>query len=155
VGELTREALDVGCAKIIIGCDDSRTSDRGIGMLQALGVRFLDTDGEELPIAAECQSLSHLDKICSDELHPRLCEDADESELVRIRSKANDILVQRVQIEAVCNIKNVFCGSRGEARCMDLKRCHACASRPARYGIKSTRIGCRDYSNPGFVLCAR
>ncbi|KAL1603429.1 hypothetical protein SLS60_005016 [Paraconiothyrium brasiliense] len=74
VGELMKTALDHGCTKIIIGCGDSGTSDGGAGMLQALGVRLLDVEGEELPKAGG------------------------------------------VQIEAVCNVKNVLCGPKGVAR---------------------------------------
>ncbi|KAF2012919.1 glycerate kinase [Aaosphaeria arxii CBS 175.79] len=100
VGELMKHALDRGCTKIIIGCGDSGTSDGGAGMLQALGVRLLDADGEELPKAAGGQSLTELSKICWGGVHPRLREDAED----------------RVQIEAVCNVKNLLCGPRGVAR---------------------------------------
>ncbi|KAF1923749.1 glycerate kinase [Didymella exigua CBS 183.55] len=100
VGELIKKALDAGCTKIIIGCGDSGTSDGGAGMLQALGVRLLDAEGNELPKADGGRALSRLDKICWCGVHPRLRKDAAE----------------KVQIEAVCNIKNVLCGPRGVAR---------------------------------------
>ncbi|KZM26006.1 glycerate kinase [Ascochyta rabiei] len=100
VGELMMKALDAGCTKIIIGCGDSGTSDGGAGMLQALGVRLLDVNGQELPKADGGRALSRLDKICWCSIHPRLRKDA----------------VERVEIEAVCNIKNVLCGSKGVAR---------------------------------------
>ncbi|KAF2182886.1 glycerate kinase [Zopfia rhizophila CBS 207.26] len=100
VGELIKGALDEGCTKIILGCGDSGTSDGGAGMLQALGVRLLDTDGEELPRADGGRSLSRLSKLCWRGIHQRLRKDAAE----------------KVQIEAVCNIKNVLCGPKGVAR---------------------------------------
>ncbi|KAJ4287706.1 hypothetical protein N0V90_012409 [Kalmusia sp. IMI 367209] len=97
VGELIEKALDQGCTKIIIGCGDSGTSDGGAGMLQALGIRLLDAKGEELPKAGGGQSLLRLHKIEWNEVHPRLRNNA-------------------VQIEVVCNIKNVLCGPKGVAR---------------------------------------
>jgi glycerate kinase len=75
VGELIRKALDAGCTKIVIGCGDSGTSDGGAGMLQALGVRLLDADGEELPKAGGGQSLSRLANVCWCSIHPRLRKD--------------------------------------------------------------------------------
>jgi glycerate kinase len=75
VGQLIREALEMGAKKIIIGCGDSGTSDGGAGMLQALGVRLLDAEGVELPRAAGGGSLLKLHKICCDEIHPRLRSD--------------------------------------------------------------------------------
>lgn len=47
-GELIKAALDAGCRKIIIGIGGSATCDGGAGMAQALGVRLLDADGEDL-----------------------------------------------------------------------------------------------------------
>ena len=79
VGELIRKALDAGCTKIIIGCGDSGTSDGGAGMLQALGVRLLDAEGNELPKADGGRALSRLDKICWCGVHPRLRKDAGKS----------------------------------------------------------------------------
>jgi glycerate kinase len=76
VGELIREALDAGATKIIIGCGDSGTSDGGAGMLQALGVRVLDDMGNDLPKAGGGASLLHLNKLCWENIHPRLRGDA-------------------------------------------------------------------------------
>lgn len=81
VGQLMRKALDAGCTKIIIGCGDSGTSDGGAGMLQALGVLLLDADGKELPQAAGGRSLSRLNDVCWDNIHPRLGKDAGNSTL--------------------------------------------------------------------------
>jgi len=47
-GELIREALDAGARRIILGLGGSATNDAGAGLLQALGVRFLDAQGQEL-----------------------------------------------------------------------------------------------------------
>jgi glycerate 2-kinase len=47
-GELMKNALDRGAKRIIIGLGGSATVDGGTGFLQALGVRFLDENGQEL-----------------------------------------------------------------------------------------------------------
>jgi len=47
-GELIRAALDAHCNQIIIGLGGSACTDGGAGMLQALGMRLLDTHGGEL-----------------------------------------------------------------------------------------------------------
>jgi len=47
-GEQIRIALDKGAAKIIIGMGGSATVDGGVGILQALGIRFLNAAGESL-----------------------------------------------------------------------------------------------------------
>jgi glycerate kinase len=48
VGELMRAALDAGCRRLIIGIGGSATNDGGAGMAQALGVRLLDEQGNEI-----------------------------------------------------------------------------------------------------------
>jgi glycerate kinase len=49
-GELVRAALDHGCTTIILGVGGSASTDGGAGLLQALGARFTDSSGEELPL---------------------------------------------------------------------------------------------------------
>ncbi|RBW69031.1 glycerate kinase [Bacillus taeanensis] len=48
VGELIKDAVNKGCRKFVIGLGGSSTNDAGVGMLQALGFRFLDQHGEEV-----------------------------------------------------------------------------------------------------------
>lgn len=48
-GELLRAALDAGVEKAMVGLGGSATTDGGAGMLSALGIRFLDERGNELP----------------------------------------------------------------------------------------------------------
>ncbi|WP_394019489.1 glycerate kinase [Anaerococcus cruorum] len=48
VGEMITDALDKGVRNFIIGIGGSATNDGGIGMLTALGFRFLDENGEEI-----------------------------------------------------------------------------------------------------------
>jgi glycerate kinase len=47
-GELIKAALEHGCRKIIIGIGGSATNDAGAGMAQALGVKLLDEDGNQI-----------------------------------------------------------------------------------------------------------
>lgn len=47
-GELIKDALQLGSRKIVMGLGGSATNDGGVGMAQALGVRFLDEDGVEI-----------------------------------------------------------------------------------------------------------
>jgi glycerate 2-kinase len=49
VGELIRHALDEGARRIVIGLGGSACTDGGSGLLTALGARFLDADGQDLP----------------------------------------------------------------------------------------------------------
>ncbi|MBT2569667.1 glycerate kinase [Planococcus sp. ISL-110] len=61
-GELLAHALDAGYRKFIIGLGGSATNDAGIGMLQALGMKFLDVHGVELgPGMVALNGLSKID----------------------------------------------------------------------------------------------
>lgn len=48
VGEMIKACVEAGCKKFIIGIGGSATNDAGIGMLMALGYKFLDQKGEEI-----------------------------------------------------------------------------------------------------------
>lgn len=61
-GELIRAALDAGAGRIILGLGGSATNDCGAGLMQALGVRFLDKDDRELaPGGAALINLAQVD----------------------------------------------------------------------------------------------
>lgn len=47
-GELIKDALDAGYRKLSIAIGGSATNDGGMGAMRALGIRFLDRDGQEL-----------------------------------------------------------------------------------------------------------
>ncbi|MEK3719466.1 glycerate kinase family protein [Paenibacillus sp. FSL H8-0034] len=47
-GELIRHALDAGCRSFLLALGGSATNDGGAGMLQALGMRLLDSDGNSV-----------------------------------------------------------------------------------------------------------
>lgn len=47
-GQMIADALDRGCRRFLIGIGGSATNDGGMGMLTALGYRFLDANGKVL-----------------------------------------------------------------------------------------------------------
>lgn len=49
VGELIAAALERGASRVLVGLGGSATTDGGTGMARALGWRFRDADGRELP----------------------------------------------------------------------------------------------------------
>ncbi|MBU1330331.1 MAG: glycerate kinase [Gammaproteobacteria bacterium] len=89
-GELIRAALDAGAQRIILGLGGSATNDGGAGLLQALGVRFLDAAGRDL--APGGAALAQLDQIDLTGLDPRLLD---------------------VQVEVAADVDNPLCGEKG------------------------------------------
>lgn len=89
-GELLRAALDAGLRKIIIGIGGSATNDGGAGMARALGVRFTDASGNELPDGGG--ALARLAAVDLSGIDPRLAD--------------TDLLV-------ACDVDNPLCGPRG------------------------------------------
>lgn len=89
-GELIRAALDKGAGKIIIGIGGSATNDGGGGFIRALGAKFLDSSGAELPPGGS--ALARLDRIDLSGLDPRLA---------------------KVEILVACDVDNPLCGPRG------------------------------------------
>ncbi|SMG36598.1 glycerate kinase [Cedecea sp. NFIX57] len=89
-GELILAALDRGARKIIIGIGGSATNDGGAGMMQALGVRLRDEQGNEL--CAGGAALAGLSEIDVSQLDTRLAQ--------------CDIMV-------ACDVDNPLCGERG------------------------------------------
>lgn len=91
-GQLIRAALDVGCRNLLIGIGGSATTDGGAGALQALGVRLLDADGQELPRGGF--ALHRLAKIDLTDL---------------------DVRLQDTQITVLSDVDNPLCGENGAA----------------------------------------
>ena len=60
-GELIAAALASGARELVVGLGGSATNDGGAGMAQALGFRFLDVAGNELPPGGS--ALARLDRI--------------------------------------------------------------------------------------------
>ena len=48
-GQIMAAAIGLGCTEIVLGLGGSATTDGGTGLLTALGVRFLDAAGVDLP----------------------------------------------------------------------------------------------------------
>jgi glycerate kinase len=48
-GQVMAAAIGLGCRDVVLGLGGSATTDGGSGLLAALGARFLDADGVELP----------------------------------------------------------------------------------------------------------
>lgn len=91
-GELIAAALDLDVVRIGVGIGGSATTDGGIGMATALGVRFLDADGSELrPVGGELLRLRRID-------------------ISQLDRRIHD-----VRIEAVCDVDNPLCGPNGAA----------------------------------------
>ena len=92
-GELIRHALRCDVKKILVGVGGSATNDGGTGMARALGVKFLDRRGRELPQGGV--SLKRLNRIDMRGLDPRL---------------------ERVTVEVACDVDNPLVGPHGAAR---------------------------------------
>ncbi|MET0402397.1 MAG: glycerate kinase [Cystobacter sp.] len=69
-GELIRDALERGCHRLILGLGGSATTDGGAGALTALGWRFLDAHGAELPPGGA--ALGRLARVEATKAHPLL-----------------------------------------------------------------------------------
>jgi glycerate kinase len=72
VGQLVLAALDADCRRLIVGLGGSATNDGGAGMAAALGVRFLDAEGGQLPPGGA--ALARLERIDASGLDQRLHE---------------------------------------------------------------------------------
>ena len=70
VGETILAAAKAGCRHFLIGIGGSATNDCGLGMLQALGMEFLDTEGR--PVGCCGSDLANIASIRRDHLSPLL-----------------------------------------------------------------------------------
>lgn len=90
LGELIIDALCKGCKTFVMGIGGSGTNDGGCGMAAALGYKFLDADGSEIPLGGG--ALDRLDSINTDNVDKRLY---DASFLI------------------ACDVTNPLCGPNG------------------------------------------
>ena len=90
VGQLILAAARQGARRIIVGLGGSATNDGGCGAAAALGVRFLDTQGEEYVPTGD--TLDRLASIDFSHLDPAL---------------------EGVQLVTMCDIDNPLCGPAG------------------------------------------
>ena len=93
VGQLVVAALDKGAKKIIIGLGGSATNDGGYGFLRAIGVQFLDSEGNELNGHFETLSL-----------------------LSDINFNHIDTRIKNTSIEIACDVDNPLLGEKGASK---------------------------------------
>lgn len=91
-GEQIKQALDKGVEKIIIGMGGSATVDGGVGILKALGVRFLDVEADELLILPE-----------------------DLVNLASIDLSKLDKRILNCEVVVLCDVDNFLLGAQGAA----------------------------------------
>lgn len=91
-GEVVLAALDAGVTRLVLGLGGSATSDGGAGTLAALGVRFLDDRGVELPPGGVALG-----------------------EIARIDATALDPRLGSVEVVIASDVTNPLCGTNGAA----------------------------------------
>jgi len=91
-GKMIKHALENGCEKIYLGLGGSATQDLGTGIIAALGGRFLDQNGKELPPGGG--ALTRLTKIDLSQLNPK---------------------ASRAQWILACDVTNPLLGKNGTA----------------------------------------
>jgi glycerate 2-kinase len=89
-GELLRAALDAGLSRLVVGIGGSATNDGGSGLARALGARFLDAEGRDLPEGGA--ALARLARIDLAGLDPRLAS---------------------AELTVACDVDNPLTGPRG------------------------------------------
>lgn len=90
VGEMINDAIQRGCRNFIIGIGGSVTNDGGIGMLKALGVRFLDENGEDAVEGGQALA-----------------------KVARINVSGMNPLLKECHIQVACDVNNPLCGENG------------------------------------------
>ena len=92
-GEMIMDAIQRGCRQFLVGIGGSATNDAGTGMLQALGFKFFDFNGQEITDCrgGRLQDIADLDDSCV--------------------PKA----VREAQFIVACDVDTPFCGPEGAA----------------------------------------
>ena len=134
-GQLIRAALDHGARKLIIGLGGSATNDGGTGLASALGVRFLDEGGNELPSGGAALL--------------RLC---------RIDLEQVDARLQDTEILVACDVDNPLLGLRGAsaifgpqkgAAAEQVQRLDAALARYHRVLLETLQLDLKDLPGAG------
>ena len=92
VGELIAHAVDSGCRKILLGLGGSATNDGGCGCAAALGVGFLDADGQSFVPVGDTLG-----------------------RIARIDTAEAEVLLRSVEITVMCDVTNPLYGPTGAA----------------------------------------
>ena len=90
VGEIICDAIRKGCRNFIVGIGGSATNDGGVGMLQALGYEFLDSENRQVDHGA--RGLADIKKISDEHVIPELKE---------------------CTFKVACDVTNPLCGEHG------------------------------------------
>jgi glycerate kinase len=93
LGEVLTSVLDHGVSRLVLGLGGSASTDGGAGMVEALGVRLEDEHGATLGRGANALL-----------------------RLARIDVSHLDSRMQRVRVDAACDVDNPLLGRRGAAR---------------------------------------
>lgn len=89
-GELIKKAIDMGVSTVLIGIGGSATNDGGAGMIQALGGKLLDKNGNQIGFGGG--KLSEIERIDLSEVDERL---------------------KNIKIIAACDVQNPLTGPTG------------------------------------------
>lgn len=92
-GEMIMDAISRGCRKFLVGIGGSATNDAGVGMLQAMGFRFYDANGEL--ITQGCGGML--------------------GSIARIDDSLVSTAVKASQFTVACDVDTPFCGPEGAA----------------------------------------
>lgn len=90
VGEMIKDAIQIGCRYFVIGLGGSATNDGGAGMLQALGFDLMDENGKPIPKGAS--GLAKLQSIHCGHVIPELRD---------------------CHFRIACDVENPLCGENG------------------------------------------
>ena len=89
-GELILEAINSGCKKIILGIGGSATNDCGVGLANALGIKFNDINGNE--VIHDVKKFIDITLIDLSNINPKLKD---------------------IKFEVACDVTNKLCGKEG------------------------------------------
>jgi glycerate kinase len=93
-GELLLAALDAGVKRVIVGIGGSATVDGGLGMAQALGIRFLDEAGQVIASPAGGEALARV---------------------AHIDMAGRDPRIGKTRLQIACDVDNPLSGPMGAA----------------------------------------
>lgn len=109
IGEVMLDALEKGCTSLILGVGGSATNDGGLGMLQALGMKAWNKNGNE--VSSFGRDLMEVQKVSFAEMDERL---------------------HTTEIKVACDVDNPLCGMRGASVIYGPQK-GACSDQVRRY----------------------
>jgi glycerate kinase len=127
-GQVVRHLIEKGCKHILLGIGGSATTDGGTGFAKALGYRFLDKQGQELPPGG-----GHL------------------TQLERIEEPASPFkeALETCRFQVACDVNNPLLGAEGSAAVFaPQKGADAQAVEQLEQGLTQlAKVAVRDFSN--------